>query len=564
MKRVLLIASAMLALLACSKVEKNPVNVVKTSSGEEPLLFGSYNGRALTKAGKVGDLTTDILKSADAGFGVFAFYTAAKDFNKTSGSSNLNADIVPNFLYNEKVYWDNSVSLWTYDNLKYWPNDNSDADNGNSTGSTSSSKISFFSYAPYVAETTDFTAETSGIVGLSANTQAGNPCVEYQIDSEGNSIDLLWGTAGDNDVDINGNSQPGNYVQYNNGTADVDALYKTNVNLVKMKTGGKVKFLFKHALAQIGGSSNKTTTANVPDRDSEGAPTGTESATTLKQGGLQVKLNVDDVSGGVLDANTIVTVKKITISNDLDGDGDVDDDDKVDVTITDPTTATATVTTLKAGFISRGTLDLATGIWTANTDPAYENGAVNTELLSPAQIAEDQAAATAAGTSYTAPTVEMAQNIREPENVTAFNQLPIGVLTTAQNVFESTANPLVLMPGTIPVLRVTITYIVRSLDTKLAQKYTEVEQTISKIIYLNEAIQINKQYNIIIGLGLTSVKFEATVSDWGPSPVAFDTSTDPATPIYGYDTTTGDPITDPNDPRLESNTYVDLPINVVG
>jgi len=554
----------MLALLACSKVEKNPVNVVKTSSGEEPLLFGSYNGRALTKAGKVGDLTTDILKSADAGFGVFAFYTAAKDFNKTSGSSNLNADIVPNFLYNEKVYWDNSVSLWTYDNLKYWPNDNSDADNGNSTGSTSSSKISFFSYAPYVAETTDFTAETSGIVGLSANTQAGNPCVEYQIDSEGNSIDLLWGTAGDNDVDINGNSQPGNYVQYNNGTADVDALYKTNVNLVKMKTGGKVKFLFKHALAQIGGSSNKTTTANVPDRDSEGAPTGTESATTLKQGGLQVKLNVDDVSGGVLDANTIVTVKKITISNDLDGDGDVDDDDKVDVTITDPTTATATVTTLKAGFISRGTLDLATGIWTANTDPAYENGAVNTELLSPAQIAEDQAAATAAGTSYTAPTVEMAQNIREPENVTAFNQLPIGVLTTAQNVFESTANPLVLMPGTIPVLRVTITYIVRSLDTKLAQKYTEVEQTISKIIYLNEAIQINKQYNIIIGLGLTSVKFEATVSDWGPSPVAFDTSTDPATPIYGYDTTTGDPITDPNDPRLESNTYVDLPINVVG
>jgi len=150
--------------------------------------------------------------------------------------------------------------------------------------------------------------------------------------------------------------------------------------------------------------------------------------------------------------------------------------------------------------------------------------------------------------------------------VTAFTQLPIGVLTTPQNVYEGTANPLVLMPGTVPVLRFTITYIVRSYDAKLSTPYTEVEQTISKVVYIGETIQMNKQYNIIIGLGLTSIKFDATVSDWGPAPIDYDYSTDPATPIYGYDysTSPATPITDPTDSRLESTTEVDLPINVVG
>ena len=558
MKKIVLIASAIIALVACSKNEVSYVAPVP-DSGEDVISFGNYNGRAITKAGKVGDITTDILKADDAGFGVFAYYTAAKDYVKTSGSSNQNDPIVPNFLFNEKVYWDGTSSLWKYDNIKYWPNDNNDADNGNSTGSVAASKVSFFAYAPYVVETTTFSTETNGIVGISSNQTAGNPVITYQVSSNGNGVDLLWGTAGDNGEDINGNAQPGNFVQYNNGTADVNALYKTNVNLVKMKTDGKVKFLFKHALAQVGGSGTKTATISVPTRDSDGAPDGNSENVTVQQGGLQVKLNVDDINGGALDPRTIVTVKSIKITNDINGNGTVDTPETVEVKDIDGNTISTT--NYNAAFVSRGDFDLATGVWNNDqykNDSKYNKGKVEISLDN------SNVAVPAIDPNATTPIVNdaLSSYIAEPTSVSAFNQLPIGVQVKAQSVYADKANPLVLLPGTVPVLKFTISYVVRSYDKKLQKNYTEVEQTISKIVSFNSAIEVNKIYNIIIGLGLTSVKFEATVSPW--SCVDYDYTTDPPTPIYGYDnsTTPPTPITDPTDPRLGNDMAVDLPINV--
>ena len=78
--------------------------------------------------------------------------------------------------------------------------------------------------------------------------------------------------------------------------------------------------------------------------------------------------------------------------------------------------------------------------------------------------------------------------------------------------------------------------------TKKPLNKVKVEQTISKVITFSEPIQLNKMYNIIIHLGLTSVKFTATVEDWEETNV--DTDNDPSTP--------------------DAPQQVDLPINVSG
>ena len=77
--------------------------------------------------------------------------------------------------------------------------------------------------------------------------------------------------------------------------------------------------------------------------------------------------------------------------------------------------------------------------------------------------------------------------------------------------------------------------------TKKPLNKVKVEQTISKVITFSEAIQLNKMYNIIIHLGLTSVKFTATVEDWEETNVDTD-----------------------NDSTPDAPQQVDLPINVSG
>ena len=86
--------------------------------------------------------------------------------------------------------------------------------------------------------------------------------------------------------------------------------------------------------------------------------------------------------------------------------------------------------------------------------------------------------------------------------------------TFAKNVYADDVQPFVFIPGTHPIVTVTITYTVRTYDAKLARNYSEVTQRITKRLYFLDEIELNKQYNVLLHLGLTSMKFEATVSDW--------------------------------------------------
>jgi len=515
MKKLLFITVSALALLASCSSETDSTSTIcpNPQTASDAIAFGTYLSKgANTRAGATGSInTTDQLK-ASAGFGVFAYYTQANDYDATN-------DQTPNWMYNQKVAWDNTQSDWTYSPLKYWPNDNGTADNNKATGTTTS-KVSFFAYAPFTGDETTGkldAGETSGITAFSASDAAGHPTVTYKLSQDGKQVDLLWGTAaeGKSYETVTGTNVTVGKVK--------DALAPTNINIQKLTTGGKIAFLFKHALAKFGGSEE--TTKTDPDGTIE---------TVTKTNGLQVKLDIDkddDITGGDKDEATKVTIKTIEIKNenstatpleDLNSDGKTDDNDKI---------------------VAGGIFDLATGKWT----PGTEYIDIDHTITSPGSTKGK-------GSETERSSATIADALAEPATVATgtagWDALPDGVTTKAQNVYKEESNPLVFIPGTKPSFKITVEYVVRTKDAHLAKGYTEAVQKITHNVAFQDAVQVNKKYNLLIHLGLTSVKFEATVSNWDLD----------STPVGGIGTedSDGDDIPDASDPDYD----VHVPINV--
>lgn len=174
-KSMILAAAAALALAACAKVE-----TFQNTNEENAILFGAYSGKvAVTKAAPIANVAN---LAAQGGFGVFAYYT---------GSDAYSSSATPNFMYNQNVTSADNGSTWTYSPIKYWPNNDSNTTNGSATWTD---KLSFFAYAPYVAEPS--ASATYGITALSANNAAGDPTVTYKIAANpANSMDLLYSNA---------------------------------------------------------------------------------------------------------------------------------------------------------------------------------------------------------------------------------------------------------------------------------------------------------------------------------------------------------------------------------
>lgn len=225
----------------------NPVAVQQQAVAFDTYLSGTT---ASTRAGDPeGVMTTEKLKTANKGFGVFAFYHDNNTY--ASGASE------PNFMYNQQVSWANG---WTYSPLKYWPNETANASGDADSQSTPATaaqldKLSFFAYAPYVNLTTAgklltsdasnnaYTdASTSGIIAISDESQTTDPKVKWAYSPDvDHNVDLLWGVA-----------PKGMDYTAVNGTAVNPVFGKPLLNLVKPDKDQKIKFLFQHALSRIG------------------------------------------------------------------------------------------------------------------------------------------------------------------------------------------------------------------------------------------------------------------------------------------------------------------------
>jgi len=440
-----------------------------------PINFGSYLAQSKSNLSRAGEATPASSVMTNTELQAKGFGVVAFYTGKdeyTSGKTNME----PNFMYNTQVH----TAQWTYSPIAYWPN------SGQNQGSTSNGDaqqyVSFFAYAPYKAvnvqgdnlgKATD--NATTGVTALSSNALTSDPTVSYTLGATGADADLLWGTAGTNGTTTTGTAQA--------GTTFTNAKAAVNANLSKMKVDGKVKFNFKHALAKFGGTG-----AMGSDN---------------KASGLMVVADIDNgtaTTGGTFDANTKITVKSIKIESVKAG-------------------ADGKTMTTDASIPTSGTLNLATGVWTTNN-----NGKIDYEINSSAVTATQGATAQTLNTA-----------IAEPKTVDSWDNLPAGVTTTAQNVYTETTPLLIIPDGKEHTFRITIDYIVRTKNTSLSKGYTEVEQSFYKDLTL-KSVSLNAKYNLLIHLGLTSVKFDATVSDWVNTTAGGATSstTDDTDPMVIY------------------------------
>lgn len=406
---------------------------------DEPVAvdFSAYLNRGVTtKAGVTGELTTTGLQGADAGFGVFAYYTADEPYSGASG---------PSFMYNEKISWDGSK--WVYSPIKYWPNEF-----GAAASSDEVDRITFFAYAPYVAVTPSngmVTGDnTSGIVALSRNSVGGDPIVKYIVSLDPTKcVDLCWG------VSKNGLT---NSVDGNNNHVAQGAPY---IDVVKLKLGDKIDYDFRHALSAI----NVTIDAAVD-------------ATTV---------------GTDVDANTKIFIRSVSFE----------------------------------GLATKGALNLnstaANGpLWTDYSGSGTPLAEVLTVYDGRRDGKEGVEGAVASNETPTGLNPKLVQS----KPYTSSDLTP-GVTKTAVNLFNATSSTasVFVIPSSEP-LKVTLVYDVETKDDKLSTLLSDgvthgstVENVISKNIQIGGSdfsLEAGKKYTIALHIGLTSVKFDASVSTW--------------------------------------------------
>lgn len=531
-----------MTLAACSNSDEltgNAGNGTDASSAPTAVQFSTYLAGGQTRAagGKTGAITNTELQSA--GFGVFAYNTGEADW---AGATNNTA--IPNFMYNQKVTYNNNV--WEYTPIKYWPNDFStgnvdnkqgSGEDNNATGSKKSDKVSFFAYAPFVEalsyenksssktygklsdnnaaiealETADpatTTAATDGIIGMTFNTYQGEPLVQYKLastniaDETNKVVDLLWGQ-----------KLKSTYALADGKTQTLNDSY--NVNLTKQSANEKIGFSFKHALARLGG--NTSTTDN-----------------TVKEGDnnshVKVILDIDNgkwdastaITGGSKDATTLVTVKSIKIQDYNTYIAEHKDDE------------TKKYTDITAGQLrNQGWFNIATGKWDATVEGDIQtkggtgNISYNSEINQTGEGEDTKKTYTTLATDIAEPAA-VNLSYSETEAWKQGEDKLEGVTTTAKPVYatptstdKNADNGVLLIPSDkAQTFVVTVDYFVRTYDSHLAKNgdegtWTKVEQVITNAVDIPaDALSANKVYTLLIHLGLTSVKFEAVVADW--------------------------------------------------
>ena len=416
---------------------------------QDAVSFGAYSGRTITKAGATDDMNLDALKQH--GFGVFATYSGTDNYETLTAATN-------DFMNNQLVkFYDangDGATGWEYTPIKYWPNPTNGKD-------ADAQKVSFFAYAPYAEPTA---TETIGITGFSIDATTGHNLVHYGFSNnkDDHNVDLMWG--------------------YKTKSGD-PAVYTINNNLTR--TANDVAFVFQHMLAKLGGSQEGT----ITDPD----------ATGYVANGLMIKANPtadptteygvigsDDFGG---DKGTVITVSKIIVES-------APEEDPVGTPVLDSNGNPVVYAT----GIQTGKLDLYTGEF------VLDGTAAPVQFIQTLTASDDSLAAGKADS-------RLADRIAEPASFAPFSALPVGVTKTAVNVYQDESAPIILVPGTAPVVDVTITYYVRTYDEKLPNKYTEVPQTVWNRVKF-PTIEKNKKYNLLMILGLNDVKLVATVEDW--------------------------------------------------
>ncbi len=450
--------------------QKSPTEQV-SADGSFPVGFSAYADRGTTRGGKTGSMDLEALRSTTGAFGVFAYYTDLKKYDQT---------YVPNIMYNQRVYDDNvgvGDATWTYTPIVYWPNES-----GSDASSDDEDKMSFFAYAPYVKHgsaaagsvdtSADPTAASWGITGFSRNSAVGDPLVKYISNfSTANTVDLCWGVC---------NEQNWAKIQNSGLQTMTPGLPWLDVEHPQT-TSQKMKFTFKHALAQLN---------------------------------VQIDADVDitgHATNDALDASTKIYVRSISFTG---------------IATKGALNLNNNVANQALWLDYAGTTDLPYGESVTIKDGRRDGreGTIGAEAtnetpagLNPAIIQNDANNPTiGVTTTY--------QNLFAPAVAAAIPGQP-----TADEITTALTNPVYVIP-TGEAMTVTIVYDVET-ESPLLPGYlsdgvthgSSIENKITQNIYLSGSglsLESGKKYTLYLHLGMNSVKFDAAVDDWDNSSVS--------------------------------------------
>ena len=453
--------------------QKSPTEQL-SADGSFPVGFSAYADRGTTRGGKTGSMDLEALRSTTGAFGVFAYYTDLKKYDQT---------YVPNIMYNQRVYDDNAGvgdAAWTYTPIVYWPNES-----GSDASSDDEDKMSFFAYAPYVKHgsaaagsvdtSSDPTAASWGITGFSRNSAVGDPLVKYISNfSTANTVDLCWGVC---------NEPSWAKIQSSTSQTMTPGLPWLDVEHPQT-TSQKMKFTFKHALAQL----NVLIDADVDIMGHSGV-----------------------VAYDVLDASTKIYVRSISFTG---------------IATKGALNLNNNVANQALWLDYAGTTDLPYGESVTIKDGRRDGreGTIGAEAtnetpagLNPAIIQNDANNPTiGVTTTY--------QNLFAPAVAAAIPGQP-----TADEITAALTNPVYVIP-TGEAMTVTIVYDVET-ESPLLPGYlsdgvthgSSIENKITQNIYLNGSglsLESGKKYTLYLHLDMNSVKFDAAVDDWDNSSVS--------------------------------------------
>ena len=470
-----MLAAAAAFLTACSSNDLSESPAAAPQLDDSAVNFSAYVNRGVTRAGAPGTLTTSDGEAPNVslqavGFGVFSYYSDSESYSETSK---------PNFMYNQKVSGEN----WTYSPLKYWPNEF-----GKNAASEGQDRLTFFAYAPYVevnpstgrilkdANNPETTSATSGIVGMTSNTASGDPYIKYYADMDPDKrVDLCWGVAKDDFAE------------------SVDAEYAINnivkgepfIDVIKPATGSLINFDFKHALASV--NVKIDTDINFERVNGQDHPENAADVDNFTRIWVRSVTFEGFTDKGRLNLNSRATEGEGPQWFDLTNDSPV-----------------------ASGVVSvyDGRTDGKEGRENA-TAKKETPATLNTKII------------------QSAPYSKTALEDATTPKLTISDDIP-GVTKTAVNLFDALSNeaPVFVIP-TDENLKVTIVYDVETYDPNLATflsdgavRGSSIQNTIEKEITFKDGdevitkLEAGKKYTINLHLGLTSVKFDASVTDW--------------------------------------------------
>ena len=263
-KYLFVAAAAVTLMAACSENDALSVQNPAQQQGETPVSFETYMGRATTRAGAVGEIVTKEELQVNS-FGVFAYYTNGETYPSSyfNDATWTTAKFKPDFMWNQKVEFDGDN--WFYFPVKYWPNESASGSNyvdaadptGNhatAAGAAAPDKVTFFAYAPYVDASTSgaVTPNTDGITAI-YNPSSTEPA----LNAVASDPLIAYKTPTDplKTVDLLWGVVPAYKTRYSTvvpeGAEQTVTAGMPNYNLVKQTTDERIMFQFKHALAKL-------------------------------------------------------------------------------------------------------------------------------------------------------------------------------------------------------------------------------------------------------------------------------------------------------------------------